>query len=77
MSKASDWREGERLLSCTFQPNHPLQSGLALVERGGALYVELRHKGIALVGASLAPAEACGLAHWILDTYEEAPNGHQ
>jgi hypothetical protein len=54
-----------------FRPNHPSQHGLALVERNGGLYLELGHRGVTLVGASLDPAEAMALARWILDTFGE------
>ena len=73
MSKASDWAFADQpaVLAHRFRPNHPSQSGLAMVERDGGLYLELRHPGMALVGASLSVVEALTLARWILDVFAE------
>jgi len=69
MSRASAWAAAPvaRELAVAFTP----QRGLLMVERSGDLYLELRHEGLAVIGASLSPTTAMDIAHWILDTFGE------
>ena len=72
MSKASEWAKTPAAeLGTLLRPNHPHQQLLALAERNGDLYMELRHVPTAVIGASISPDQALALAHWILDVFGE------